>query len=252
MNVFHQRVWNPDFTQFSSLFFPIMPYGSVFSKFKEWPKVGDLNQFKPNHVNSFLSHIICFVEQKASRQEKCFSSLYEPRIFLQGEVNTRPHSWHDFFNAMIWYAFPKTKATLNMRQFIAFDERADFPWKNPLKNRVREQDLLTMFDEGGCILVNLIGENKGVSIPFLFGHGFYERIVYGDTDLSACTLFVDIEASIFEQSMNEILFAIDSKVSQVLADRNYYKKEGAFQTVHIDYFLKQCSTKVSVVCFDDK
>lgn len=214
-----------------------MPYTRVFSKFKEWPQVFHLNEFKPKQVQSFLSHNICFVEQKGVRQEKCFESLYEPRIFLKGEVNTRKNSWHDFFNAAIWYTFPKTKAVLNMRQFIAFDERAQFPWKNPLQTRTREQDLLTMFDEGGCILATFHSPSKNssekeqVTIPFLFGHGFYERIYYGDKDLSACTISVemDFNYSPDEKNMVDMIAEIDSHVSQILADRNYYKKESAFQ-----------------------
>ena len=236
MNVFHQKVWNPDFTQFSSLYFPIMAYGSVFSKFQNWPTVEDLNRWKPNPVISFLSHNICFVEQKGTRQKKCFSSLYEPRVFLKGEVNTRFSSWHDFFNALVWYSFPKVKSTLNMRQFVAFDERASFPWKNPLQKRSREQDLLTMFDEGGCILVHF----KNRSLPFLFGHGFYERIAYGDKDLSACTMEIQLDFDFscplhfLEMSaLKKLLFQVDERVSQILFHRSYYEKEGAFRSVSL-------------------
>ncbi|MBL8391935.1 MAG: DUF3025 domain-containing protein, partial [Candidatus Accumulibacter sp.] len=35
---------------------------------------------------------------------------YETRIWLTGEVATRPDNWHDFFNALVWFAFPNTKA----------------------------------------------------------------------------------------------------------------------------------------------
>lgn len=34
---------------------------------------------------------------------------YEERIVLRGEVVTRPHNWHDFFNALVWMRFPRTK-----------------------------------------------------------------------------------------------------------------------------------------------
>jgi hypothetical protein len=242
MNISHEKVWNPHFGQASTLFFPIMPYGGHFSKFEKWPTIDCLNQWKPRHVRSFLSHNISFVLQKGMRGEKCFERLYEPRIFLQGEVNTREHSWHDFFNALIWFAFPKIKATLNMRQFIAYDEHCAFPWKTPNPSRTREQDLLTMFDEGGCILVHF---TKGTSahVPFLFGHGFYERIYYGDKDLSACTLSISLDMespSLFQgkvQISTEILSALDEKASHLLADRTFYKKKDAFQSVHLNQFL---------------
>src|SRR5262249_47210593 len=38
------------------------------------------------------------------------AARYETRIFETGEVQTRPGSWHDLFNALVWLAFPKTKA----------------------------------------------------------------------------------------------------------------------------------------------
>src|SRR5262249_26039402 len=38
---------------------------------------------------------------------------YEIRVFETGEVQTRPDNWHDLFNALVWIAFPRTKAALN-------------------------------------------------------------------------------------------------------------------------------------------
>jgi hypothetical protein len=132
-----------------------------------------------------------------------------------------------------------------MRQFIAFDEHADFPWKNPPKKRTREQDYLTMFDEGGCILATHL--EKGVSIPFLFGHGIYERVIYGDMDISACTfelildnyfLFNELKYECNGELNKEYLLNIDNIVACILADRNFYEKESVFKSVHLKEFLK--------------
>src|SRR5690606_13588051 len=38
---------------------------------------------------------------------------YEARIFATGEVPTREGDWHDFFNALAWRAWPRTKACCN-------------------------------------------------------------------------------------------------------------------------------------------
>src|SRR3990167_9931502 len=119
--------WDPHFhSRRTHQFFPIMPYGEPFLNFNRWPTVADLNEFKPKNVCSWIGNPIHFVSQKKTRRtKKNLYSLYEPRIFLSSEVSTRPENWHDFFNALIWYTFPKSKAALNMRQFIAFDENAD-------------------------------------------------------------------------------------------------------------------------------
>ncbi len=122
-----------------------------------------------------------------------------------------------------------------MRQFIAFDERAEFPWKKPLPSRTREQDFLTMFDEGGCILVTL-SKNQNISIPFLFGHGFYERIYYGDTDLSACVLKIDLDLPLLD--IKDVLKIVDCHVAKILADRNYYKQPNAFCSMHVSLLTR--------------
>ena len=40
---------------------------------------------------------------------------YEQRIWQNGVVATRPGCWHDFFNALVWLSFPRSKAVLNAR-----------------------------------------------------------------------------------------------------------------------------------------
>ena len=40
---------------------------------------------------------------------------YELHIADTGEVETRPESWHDVFNALVWITFPRAKATRSRR-----------------------------------------------------------------------------------------------------------------------------------------
>lgn len=202
-----------------------MPYASFFLNHRIWPTTDDLNQFKPKNVFSWIGSPICFVLQhelskKRRKGKKSLSSLYEPRIFLSAEVNTRAENWHDFFNALIWYTFPKTKAALNMRQFIAFDENTNFPWISAQKSRLSEQDIMTMFDEGGCIMIT-IGDEK---IPYLFGHAIYEGIFFGIEDLSTLTIDIEMEKDFLSLEMKSQLELIDNKVSSLLAQRETYNK----------------------------
>jgi hypothetical protein len=71
-------------------------------------------------------------------------SYYEVRLFETGEVQTRPDSLHDFFNALAWLAFPRTKARINAMH------AAEIPREGGRRGRLR--DLLTIFDEGGAIV----------------------------------------------------------------------------------------------------
>ncbi|WP_422509560.1 DUF3025 domain-containing protein [Stenotrophomonas sp. GZD-301] len=69
---------------------------------------------------------------------------YEQRI-AQGRIATRPCSWHDLFNALVWARYPAIKQALNARQcrHIAAHGPA-------LRNRA--QAALTQFDETGVIV----------------------------------------------------------------------------------------------------
>jgi hypothetical protein len=69
---------------------------------------------------------------------------YELKVFRTGEVETRPDSQHDFFNALVWLAFPRAKARLNALH------AAEIPREGGQRGRLR--DLLTIFDEGGAIV----------------------------------------------------------------------------------------------------
>jgi hypothetical protein len=102
---------------------------------------------------------------------------YEQRIFTLGEVSTRSRNWHDFFNALVWATFPRAKGACNARQIAA---------RLPGIVRTREQDRLTMFDEGGIITVT--DPHSQNSQHLIFGHAIYEAIVKGDTSMRAIQL----------------------------------------------------------------
>lgn len=70
---------------------------------------------------------------------------YEVGVYETGRVATRPANRHDWFNALAWLAFPRTKARINAMHAHAI------PRESGQRGRLR--DLLTLFDEGGAIVV---------------------------------------------------------------------------------------------------
>jgi hypothetical protein len=70
---------------------------------------------------------------------------YEVQVHRTGRVATRTENWHDLFNALAWLAFPRTKAAINA---LHADE---IPREGARRGRVR--DMLTLFDEGGAIVL---------------------------------------------------------------------------------------------------
>jgi hypothetical protein len=71
-------------------------------------------------------------------------AYYEIKVYETGRVETRPDSLHDFFNALAWLAFPRTKARINALH------AAEIPREGARRGPLR--DLLTIFDEGGAIV----------------------------------------------------------------------------------------------------
>ena len=69
---------------------------------------------------------------------------YEIQLFETGRVQTRPDNRHDLFNALVWLAFPRTKARINAMH------AAEIPRESGKRGRLR--DMLTIFDEGGAIV----------------------------------------------------------------------------------------------------
>jgi hypothetical protein len=69
---------------------------------------------------------------------------YELQVYESGCVATRVGNLHDWFNALAWLAFPRTKARINAMH------AEQIPRERGRRGRLR--DLLTLFDEGGAIV----------------------------------------------------------------------------------------------------
>lgn len=71
-------------------------------------------------------------------------AYYEVTVYETGRVETRVDNLHDYFNALAWLAFPRTKARLNALH------AAEIPRERARRGPLR--DLATIFDEGGAIV----------------------------------------------------------------------------------------------------
>ncbi|WP_447741045.1 DUF3025 domain-containing protein [Variovorax boronicumulans] len=70
---------------------------------------------------------------------------YEAHIFRTRTVPTRDNL-HDFFNGLVWLAFPETKRRLNELQAAEIARAGVGATRGPLR------DALTLFDENGAVL----------------------------------------------------------------------------------------------------
>ena len=134
--------WDREFTQ-SAFFSGLGAIAAPFSAAPDWPNLETLNRFASSQgVVNALGLPIRFEHQ----DHKCSQLEYEAGIHATGSVPTRQESWHDFFNALIWFAFPHTKAALNAIQCPALTRSAD-------GRRHPSADAATLFDESGLVLV---------------------------------------------------------------------------------------------------
>lgn len=94
---------------------------------------------------------------------------YEARIYASGEVPTRAGDWHDFFNALAWCAWPRTKAACNRLHLAELHARmaAGLPGRGP------RRDALTQFDECGIVVVS-----TDADIPALLAAHAWEEALW--------------------------------------------------------------------------
>ena len=144
---------------------------------------------------------LSFIEQSALPA----GTAYEAHIARTGGVPTR-RNLHDFFNALVWFAHPRVKATLNACQARAI-ERDGIGGA-----RGAERDFLTLFDENAVLFVCA---DPGLSVALVafewsrlfvderdawgtrcevrvFGHALLEKLV---TPYKACTAHAWIVAA---------------------------------------------------------
>jgi len=121
----------------------------VFDSVRKWlERIGDsptlelLNEFaEEQDLRSESGKAIRFVPPSSS------DPYYEVQVYESGHVQTRPESRHDLFNALVWLAFPRTKARINAMHALEIPREQQ---SNGGK-RGRLRDMLTIFDEGGAI-----------------------------------------------------------------------------------------------------
>ena len=137
---------------------------------------------------------------------------YESRIYLQGEMQYREGEWHDFFNLLVWLAYPRTKAALNEahnRESLGAPG-SSMPGEAP--NRSRFRDALTVLDESGAIAVSsdadLLDDLRGFGWKrlfwerrervgacmrvHLFGHALFEKALNPYVGMTAHALLLPV------------------------------------------------------------
>ncbi len=216
------------------MFMPLSRVSQGFEHLHGWPDISVLERLRNSATvkpMTYSGKLVHFVPQSAAPQE--FSQQYEPRIYLSGEVQTRPNNWHDLFNALVWLTFARSKAELNRLHYQALLQE----YGNDKKQRGTLRDAATMFDESGVVVVssdaglcNLLQDfewkqlfwkqRKAVCNHmrfFLFGHGLYEKSLKPYAGMTGKGVILSVERDFFNQSLAVQLAMIDSMLEDLLS-----------------------------------
>lgn len=166
---------------------------------------------------------------------------YEERAFFSGEVATRPGNRHDLFNALVWLAFPLTKATLNRRHVRALQatRNSASAARGPLR------DALTQFDECGVILAGSCpdlwsalcahrwseafvvrrDELRHTTRFVVFGHACHDALGAPFVGLCGKALFLDVDGEWLDLPETAALAALDARLAALFASRNFLPRD---------------------------
>ena len=206
----NKSLWQPEFYKNSIIFNTIADFAKAFSKLQSWPGLDQLNaQFKKHNQT-----LVVIPQMKKAEN---FEQLYESRIYLQKQLQTRTENWHDFFNALCWLSFPETKKTLNQFHYQRSLQRKTGSNRSPLENA------MALFDECGLIIISdqqhlldmfrehqwqtLFIEHKSDFNKHLrcinFGHAMYEKALTPYIGMTAHAVLIHSE-SLLEAHLSEI------------------------------------------------
>lgn len=225
------QVWDSTFLRESAWLRSFAPVAQQLASFACWPTLDEYTGFVEER-RARLAPECCpvrFVAPKAKRQRVPktepieLGSLYDGSISLRSEVPCFSASYHDLFNVLIWAAFPRAKRALHARQFRALAAWLPTGASKLPGARTREQDALTVFDEGGSVVVVATEPEAPVEI-LLFGHALLEHALYRRPKVRSCALV--LAAPRPRASGEALLEFVDRKLSERLNDAEAFQAPG--------------------------
>lgn len=259
-------VWSPQELLRTPLFFPLHPVLAHFSD-NSFPSLRDWNSLlaaRYSGIRVHSGHPLSFVAQEQGRLG--FESQYEPRCYLNGEVQTRENNWHDLFNALVWLTFPKSKAAINTRHYQALKSVHD---GHSQRGKVR--DMATLLDESGVIVVSANKALSGLLNAFqwkelfwqrrlqvqeemgfyVFGHGLYEKALQPYVGMTAQGLVLDVESAFFGLPLSDRLAHVDQRVAEYLANPEHCRSTRELQPVPLLGVPGWCADNEQAAYYDN-
>jgi hypothetical protein len=247
----HRLGWEPQFIQKSIWLWPLAaaaePLGATRT---HWPSHAELDAlYARRAVEQRQAPGLHFSPDRGAMQHRRdheaaridAAQLYDGRIAVDRIVHTRAENWHDLLNALCFATWPKSKLALHERQYRALCRRLAGDARRLPTTRTREQDALTIFDEGGVVIAAKVDVADTLSraparavepvvrglveageaiVVVPFGHALFEHMVEG-LPCPRASARVIVLTDIPGQSMR-LLDAIDDALACQLADPSQF------------------------------
>lgn len=234
--------WSPDFFRRSPMFEPIRTLAERFVGFAEWPGLDDYQRLLDEHAPIRTQHGAALKIVPQEGRPGHFEQHYAPRIYLSGEIQTRTRNWHDFFQLLTWFIFPRSKAVINAIHIPRAKERIDTG--EALGRRTPVENMLSLFDEGGAVIVasdpsllqlirdfrwkELFWQRRAELADKLdcvtFGHAMYEKGMAPYLGMTANTILIEADSDYFSLDRAGRLAWIDARLAAIFARGELYQK----------------------------
>ncbi|MFT5839203.1 MAG: hypothetical protein ACI9UT_001706 [Flavobacteriales bacterium] len=229
-------VWNHDFIKQLSML-PMQQLETHFglSRFAAWPNAHGLNHLTKKGGNIDIPNFVCQSQLPKS------DHYYEQIIHQQHIIPTRPNSWHDLFNGLIWLQFPQTKRLLNLQHVEDIEQYGVSP-------RTLRRNNLTHFDECGVIvtyqcsdvfaqLIERLKQHQWHSVfvenrqcwghqinSFTFGHANLEMLLQPFIGLTGKFLAVEVDRYFSALPYSEQLAQLDDLLVNQISQSDILSK----------------------------
>ncbi len=256
MALVHKLGWDPHFMARSPWFWPLASATRRFEAFVDWPTLADFDALYAEHALTTGVPPLRFADNVRKQDKRVhgrivLDALYDGRIALSREVPTRERDWHDFFNVLCFVTFPRAKNALHARQYAALRARIDAETRRLPNARTPEQDALTLFDEGGAVVVaepdaaralqlaaaeareamvvELQQSGQARVVPF--GHALFEHLVEGLRCPGGCTYVAAVDS--VPDDADLLLDVLDQKLAAALQDPQAFASPRQCSHLHL-------------------
>jgi hypothetical protein len=225
--------WNKEVLLQTASFAPLHHAISRLGK-EAFPTLQDCNALLAERQLAIVVHsglALRFVPQEYGKLP--FEAQYESRCYLKGEVSTRANNWHDLLNALVWLAFPKAKAAINVRHYREMTEESN-THKHSQRGAVRDTN--TLLDESGVVIAcadTELGEllrkfqwkelfwHRRTDVQsrmgfYLFGHGLYEKALHPYVGMTGRGLILPVKQAFFSWPRTQQLAHLDELLADYL------------------------------------